>query len=213
MTDDRSIVRYSLTEEDRKIKNPFLEEVMGIVGGEPSPEESARRLKEERADLVMKYAFTIPYHELIVEIASRGPIVEIGAGSGYWAWMLSQAGADVMAVDKYSPDEVSPWDFMSANRWYDDTWYYVDEGEARSAGAYPERNLFLAWPMFSHPMALDALNSYEAAGGKTVIFLGDASMAGDENFHQKLNSFPSVTRIPCMGWPGLREELVIAQLT
>jgi len=212
MTGAESIARYTITDHDRAMTNPFLEEVSSLAEGAPTPQKAEEVLKKMRSDLVMKYAFTIPYYELIAAIAASGPLVEIGAGSGYWAWMISQAGGDVVAIDRFSPDEVTPWDFTGTNQWYDETWYYVDEGEAVSAGAWPERSLFLAWPLYADPMAADALRAYEAAGGKKVIFLGDVSMAGDENFHQKLKSLHQETRITCMGWPGLNEELIIASL-
>lgn len=212
MTVTRSIVQYTPTEKDHAMKNPFLEEVTSLLQSATSPAEGARRLTEERARLVMKYAFTIPYHDIIKEIAAHGPLVEIGAGNGYWAWMLSQAGADVAAIDLFSPDEVEAWDFTGMNQWYDDSWYFIDQGPAESAGGWPERSLFLAWPLYADPMAIIALDAYENAGGHTVIFLGDASMAGDENFHRKLASLLPVKRIDCMGWPGLHEELVIASL-
>ncbi len=212
MTGAGSIVHYHITDRDCRIINPFLEEVSLLVKSAPTSRDAEEVLKKMRSDLVMKYAFTIPYYELIAAIAASGPIVEIGAGSGYWAWMLSQAGSDVVAIDRFSPDEVTPWDFTGTNQWYDETWYFVDEGEALSAGAWPERSLFLAWPLYADPMAYDALRAYEAAGGKKVIFLGDVSMAGDENFHRKLKTLRQEIRMPCMGWPGLNEELIVASL-
>lgn len=53
----------------------------------------ARRVLSER------FAWAVPTDEAILAIAELGPIVEIGAGTGYWAWLLEQAGAEVLAFD------------------------------------------------------------------------------------------------------------------
>mmetsp|Transcript_7858 Transcript_7858/g.19988 ORF Transcript_7858/g.19988 Transcript_7858/m.19988 type:complete len:164 (-) Transcript_7858:188-679(-) len=46
-----------------------------------------------------KYAWAIPDQRAIRIIANFSPLVEIGAGKGYWAMLLRQAGADVLALD------------------------------------------------------------------------------------------------------------------
>jgi SAM-dependent methyltransferase len=49
--------------------------------------------------LSLYFAHVIPTHAAIAEIAACGPILEVGAGSGYWARLTRQAGAEVVAVD------------------------------------------------------------------------------------------------------------------
>ncbi len=48
--------------------------------------------------MVSKYSWALPNEELLTEIASRSPIIEIGAGNGYWASLLSKKGADIIAL-------------------------------------------------------------------------------------------------------------------
>lgn len=45
------------------------------------------------------YAFAVPSAEALAALAKHGPLVEWGAGTGYWAAMLQRAGADVVALD------------------------------------------------------------------------------------------------------------------
>lgn len=60
----------------------------------------------ERQALCVRYTWSIPSPGDIAwirnQIDGRG-IVEIGAGGGYWAWQLQQAGVDVVAYDPYPP--------------------------------------------------------------------------------------------------------------
>ena len=63
--------------------------------------------------LVRKYSWAIPSPEaldLIVRHVGNREIVEIGAGTGYWAKMLSQLGVKVHAFDTCPPnEEVNGW--------------------------------------------------------------------------------------------------------
>ena len=45
------------------------------------------------------FAFGVPSEEICEAIAAHTPIVELGAGTGYWAAMLARRGADVPAFD------------------------------------------------------------------------------------------------------------------
>lgn len=62
----------------------------------------------DRASLVQKYSWAIPNPDalqFIVNTLNGRAVVELGAGTGYWAWMLSQMGVDVLAFDKHPPSE------------------------------------------------------------------------------------------------------------
>lgn len=57
---------------------------------------------DQRAELVRRYAWAVPDAAAIAALAARSPLVEIGAGTGYWARLLAAAGADIIAYDDYS---------------------------------------------------------------------------------------------------------------
>lgn len=74
--DDRRMTAPSnLTAAD----NPFLEETRSL-GYDDSVKEWFR--------LIKKYSCAVPTDEALEALAERAPIVEVCAGSGYWAWMM-----------------------------------------------------------------------------------------------------------------------------
>ena len=46
----------------------------------------------------------------------------------------------------------SPYEWHDANYWFGDTWFTVGDGDESVAALYPERSLFLSWPMPESPM-------------------------------------------------------------
>jgi putative endonuclease len=194
--------------------NPYLEEVLALVrtGRRSGRAALMKMLGEKRGELVCRYAFSIPTPDLLREIASRSPLVEIGAGSGYWARCLTASGADIVAYDARPPAEGDPCDATAGNRWFEDEWFNVMEGDASMAGRYPERTLFLCWPPIHDAMAMDALAGYRAAGGKTLIYIGDPGSSGDEAFHRELGLLKTEYSAGLWSWPGVEERLMIFSL-
>jgi len=213
MKESCDITQYSMSEMDRTIKNPFLEEVLDVVRDLKAREcDVSMELNIRRGDIIMEYAFSIPCYSILEKIAHYSPILEIGAGSGYWAMCLSELGADVIALDKRPPEEAQPWDWQSGNAWFDDTWYAVDEGDEKSAALFPDRALFMAWPMPFDPMAYNTLHHYKKAGGHTLIYLGDPKSSGDERFHDELKKHKLLEEHEVMGWPRMPEVLQVYSL-
>jgi len=206
----RDITAYRLTENDRGISNPYLMEVIEFFKG-PVFKVGERdiRIAEKRAEFIHTYAFAIPTSDIISLIAGHSPIIEIGAGAGYWAWCLHQSGAVIKAVDSNPPDEGAPWDWQARNPWFDDTWYSVFEGDEYSAAEYPDRALFLCWPPPSNPMASRSLSEYRRAGGHTLIYLGDPGSSGDEEFHREREQLRLLGKRKTWSWPGIDEYLFI----
>jgi hypothetical protein len=213
---DHSILEYKISDNDLKSYNPYLKKLEKIINEISSlePDDQAFRLLAHRNDFVSEYSFTIPYHDILAKIASYSPIVEIGAGSGYWARCLTEMGADVLAFDSHPPGTMSPWEWHKSNAWYDDSWYGIIKGDESEAAHYPDRTLFMAWPMPMNLMAYNALAGYKNAGGKTVIYIGDPHPAssGDEHFYRMLYEHKEIETSDLYSWPGIREKLLIYSL-
>ena len=113
---------------------------------------------EYRRNLVLKYAWAIPSNEAIARIAMHSPLIEVGAGSGYWASLIADAGADIIATDIEPPEA---------------TYYPVARMEARKAvRAHPDRTLLMVWPPYDMPMAYRAISAYR---GSRFIYVGEDS--------------------------------------
>lgn len=211
--EERDITRY-LPAAGAADDNPYLDEVLDLIRSNRRAGREAllQALAEKRGELVRRYAFPIPTPDIVNEVARRSPLIEIGAGSGYWARCLKAAGADIIAFDHRPPGEESPWDPMGGNRWFEDAWFDVMDGDAFEAGRHPERSLFLCWPPMHDPMAVDALSCYRAAGGTTLIYIGSPGSSGDEAFHRELSSMSPELSVGLWSWPGIDERLMIYSL-
>jgi hypothetical protein len=105
-------------------------------------------------------------------------VVEIGAGSGYWAWQLTQAGVDVAA---YDPQRPGPNNQFNQHRLY----HPVAEGDHEKAAEHPDRALMLCWPSYGAPFAKQALHTYQ---GDTLVYVGESEggCCADDRFHRIL---------------------------
>jgi hypothetical protein len=116
-------------------------------------------------DLAQRYAYVVPDERSISLLAALGPIVEIGAGTGYWAYRLRARGVDVIAYDQAPPDG------ERANRYHapTTTWTDVVAADHTVLAEHFGRALFLCWPPLYSRLG-DCVASYD---GKTVALIGD----------------------------------------
>lgn len=144
---------------------------------------------------VSRWSWAIPTNEAILTIVKHSPggVVEIGAGAGYWARLITRAGGDVVAFDKHPPPHPD-------NVWHEKTrpWFDVQAGGPEAAARYPDRTLLLCWPPYSWDVAARAARAHLDAGGRRLIYIGEGASGctGDETFHAMLEE----------GWcPGCSE--------
>ena len=213
---DHSILEYRISDDDLKLYNPYLRKLKKIIddNSQLGAAGLASLLLDKRDDFITEYCFTIPYYSILSTVASYSPIVEIGAGSGYWSRCLGEMGADVLAYDSNPPGDHSQWEWYRCNPWFDDSWYSITRGDESAAALHPDRALFMAWPMPMSPMAYNALVHYRNAGGRTLIFIGDPDpgSSGDESFYLELDRHREIERTDLYSWPGINEKLLIYSL-
>jgi hypothetical protein len=164
-------------------------------------------LEERRCELASLFSWGVPNARALDVLAAHAPLVECGAGMGYWSALLKARGVDVLAYDIAPPaDEAqnnyhrsprSPW--MSITR----------EDSVRVARRHGDRTLVLCWPPFD-----DDRSSYSvlrAYRGDTLIYIGEAEGAtGSLRFHRELAlnwSLEDEVRLP--NWPKLRDGLMV----
>jgi hypothetical protein len=134
-----------------------------------------------RSELCARYSWSIPSPgdvAWLVQLLAGRAVVEIGAGSGYWAWQLAQAGIDVAAYDPHPP---GPENNFNQHRLY----HPVAEGDHECAADHPDRALMLCWPSYGAEFAKQALHHYQ---GDTVVYIGESEggCCADDRFHRIL---------------------------
>ena len=138
---------------------------------------------QARKRLVTKYGFAIPTSKVITRIKSLGPILEVGAGNGYWAYELRRAGADVVATDLQPDPGMNNYSFGKQ-------WSPVEMAEASEAAKAhaKERALLIVWPCYTEDWAFKALRSYRKAGGTTLVYVGEreGGCTADDAFFREL---------------------------
>jgi hypothetical protein len=146
------------------------------------------------------YAWAVTCPEALSALVACGPIVEIGAGTGWWAMRLTESGGDVVAYDN------KPYQ----NYWCARRWHPVRRGGTRMAARHPDRTLLLCWP--AGDVGYDAAVAHLEAGGSTVAYIGEqgAGCTGDEQFHELLEErYEPVADADTPQWDGLHDHLVV----
>jgi len=136
-------------------------------------------------------------------LSQVGPIIEVGAGAGYWASLLAARGVDIIATDA-TPVSLSADPFGR-------TAVHFPVGIAAAADAAASdsnRTMLLVWPPHSLSMAADALDAYE---GRHVAVVGEHGEAtADERFFDILHAdFELLRWVPVPQWGGVRDDLTI----
>jgi len=177
-----------------------------------------------RGELVRKYAWAIPNQEALATLAKFQPLVEIGAGTGYWAYELRKRGVKIDAYDQF-PANGDDWteeeeslaskasdeaDKVIGKNWYHKgypSWTEVLPGTPDILKTYsPEWNLFLCWPPMTD-MAAYALGYHR---GEYIVYVGEDSGGCSANsmFWRLLRRlYDHVESVAIPQWWGLHDGL------
>ena len=141
----------------------------------------------ERDEGIARYGFGLPTEEALDLVAAVSPdgVVEVGAGTGYWAHLLTTRGVDVVAYDADPPPSAS-------NTWFAgrEPWHPVRIGDERDAARHSDRTLLLVWPTKDESWPADVVRSFHHAGGGRLVYVGEApgGRTGDLRFHALLGT-------------------------
>ena len=179
---------------DGYLHNPYLDEFQRWQD-RPGIDDRLWELRDAMFDLKAAYAYAIPTRAALKLLAAHAPIVEIGAGAGYWAYLLRQMGVDVMAYDHEPPDGTYRNIYFEGGR----AWTEVLEGGPEMVPKHGDRALFLCWPPPGSPMAEACL---EAFAGDVVVWAGEWRRAcATEAFFDALDrSFEEIAAEPLPSW-------------
>ncbi len=166
--------------------NPYLDLFRDL---EALPDELRLRARKR---LIWAFSWAVPDAPAIQALVEAGPWIELGAGSGYWAWLLRQAGGDVVALDREPAQPPS--------------WSQVLLGDEATLPASNGRGLFMCWPPLDQPMARLALQNL--APGRVAVVGEVRGRTGDAALWDLLERHFELTReLAIPTWPGFEDRL------
>lgn len=176
---------------DARLANPYWDDVAPHVTtnrhGEVEVESYLRPVDAvlRRTALTDRYAWTIsdPATVAFVTEHAGAKVIDPLAGTGYWAFLLMQAGADVLAFDSAPPD-------ATKNHYHPQgvTYTFVEKGDAvASVARFGEgRTLLLSWPPYSEPLGFDVISAF---AGDRIVYIGEGEggCCGDDDMFALLD--------------------------
>jgi hypothetical protein len=203
-----------LHRELRPGDNPLLELIEVLAGARvtpgrlPVPEPLARMLElpRRRRELASRFSWAVPTEAALALIGDHGPVLEVGAGTGYWAAMLRDRGVDVHPTDAEPPG-------TGGNSYHREgrTWLDVQRaGAVAAVQARPRRSLLICWPPPDDDTAgYAALRAYSR---DTVLYIGGGAdgPTGTARLHRELNLNWTVTdELALPSWPGIPDRFTV----
>ncbi|HUE33918.1 MAG TPA: hypothetical protein VMQ38_13780 [Mycobacterium sp.] len=158
--------------------------VVGYFRLDRTVEENIAR-SPNRMGLVRKYCWSIPDPDTVTFVANHagGGLVDPIAGTGYWAYLLAQAGVDVVCYD------LNPGTDLLTNGWHGADLHaeICAKDCAEAVALHPGRTLFLSWPPHGQDVGARILMAYK---GNRVIYIGDGhgGATGDDQMHLILDT-------------------------
>lgn len=194
--------------------NPLLERFqkcpipVGPVMADSFDLKLAETIIKTRDRLVSKYSWAIPTEEALREIAKLSPLVEMGAGTGYWAMLLKKMGADVIPYDRSPPGSLKSL-ASACNPWHVGSKQHTKilHGTPKMLKVHSDRTLFLCWPPRGS-MALECLKHWS---GDNLVYVGEfGEQMADLKFHERLGlEFSLQHTVALPNWPGVHDAVTI----
>jgi hypothetical protein len=203
--------------------NPFWDEAREIIEAKDHMHinkyvEKYGNFWELRDRYCRRYAWAVPDPASLSFVAQwLGPrAIEIGAGTGYWAWQLSQLGVDILAYDDTPPDKEPNAYFYSHGQLRSKridqlahTWYPVKKRGPDVLQRHKDRTLFLCWPPYKKPMASQCLKAYQ---GNRLVYIGEdkGGCTGDKAFFNLLaEQWRETTSHAISSWFGINDYVTV----
>jgi hypothetical protein len=153
---------------------------------------------------VRRYGFSIPCAEAVDALLRLGPLVEVGAGTGYWSRLLDSAGASIVATDKAAGARLGLVFTVGEH------FPVLPLGAVKAAREFPDRAVFVSWP--SAKRAWPALLVGDLGPGRIIAMIGEGrgGTTGDDRMFDFLDrDFEVTARVPIPRFPTCEDLLTI----
>lgn len=157
-----------------------------------------------RERFVGEFSFALPSQDVLDAIAARSTrIVEVGAGSGFWARLMAQRGFDIVATNAAEGHDYA----QTLGRHH-----RVEGLDARAAIlAYPDRDVLCVWPSYDQDWIRKAI--LDMKPGRYLFYVGEwHGCTADAEFHDLLDDrdeFEPVGEGAMANFPGIHDHLFI----
>jgi hypothetical protein len=156
-----------------------------------------------RWDFTSYWSWAVPINKAIEMIAKYSPVIEIGAGKGYWASLISKKGAVIRAYDE--KPYVNHW--CSPGKKYHPV--LIGGVDVFKERRYKNWSLFICWPPYGDELAYEALKAFK---GDIFIYIGESSggCTGDDRFFDELEGhWRKIEECALPRWEGINDYLTI----
>ena len=193
--DWRSLLRDPSLFDTLRGQNEYLDEFVRV-----HQEIDWPRHLDERPALVQRYSWALPTDAALEMVARYAPLVEMGAGGGYWSHLLRERGVDILAYDRERPHDDN---YFSRHQWT-----RIDPGTPRVLRDHADRSLFLCWPPSRSAMATNCLKNWR---GRHLVHVGEWRIStGSPGFHDRLEAgFELVDKLSIPQWEGMYDMLTV----
>ncbi len=158
-------------------------------------------LLSKRDRVISEFGFALPSHEAIEALARLSPLLEIGAGSGYWAALIRRYGGDVVATDL--DRTIYPFRLSRHGP--------VRRIEGRRAvRLHRDRNVLMVWPCYGRPWAYQVAREMAPGLILALVSEGPGGCVGCDNLFEYLDTnFQGITSITIPVWRGIHDRLTL----
>jgi hypothetical protein len=163
-------------------------------------------LAERRRELASLFSWAIPTEAALELLARHGPLVECGAGMGYWLALLRARGVDAVGFDRARPGAGNAYHRRARRPWAP----VKRMRSAEAARRHPERTLLLCWPPYDEDAASYAV--LRAYRGEVLIHIGerDEGATGSVRFHRELAlNWTLSEELELPHWPRLQDRVMV----
>lgn len=178
---------------------PYVEELAegGCHNPQSNPDSPVQR--DVHDHLTSRYGWPILTRDAVSRVAdfiAPDGVIDFGAGTGYFAYLLAQRGIDAVAIDDWSggkPEKL---------------WHKVQSGGVEALPGTADRVLLLSWPPRLSPMAIMALEQW---GGTRLIYAGEIlRRTADPSFHRELaRNWRLVERVTIPQWRNFSDAIYL----
>lgn len=160
----------------------------------------------ERDRFISTFGFSVPCREALDLIVQHGPIVEVGAGTGAWAKLIQNRGAEVIATDtctEHRADEPGRTHYgFDHGRWAK----VIELGAAQAVETY-QGTVFCSWPSLDSTWLKEAGEAMQP--GRHLIVVREECTAGPETWDYIEGAFERVGGCALPTFPGIHDYLEV----